>query len=181
MAAVVSNGAARADADSGAEAPPATAKSYTAYEVAKHADSKSCWLIIANKVYAVESFLADHPGGEDVLLETAGREATREFEDVGHSRSAREQLQEFYIGDLREATAEERAEAEREAKEKAAATARRAPSGDAAGRIASVVGGGGGSSLVALLKRLALPAAIALVAYLVRMYTASVVNNGNGA
>lgn len=30
-----------------------------------------------------------HPGGEEVLIEQAGREATEAFEDVGHSSDAR--------------------------------------------------------------------------------------------
>lgn len=34
------------------------------------------------------SFL-QHPGGEEVLIEQAGRDATEAFEDVGHSTDAR--------------------------------------------------------------------------------------------
>uniref|UniRef100_A0A8C2BJK5 Cytochrome b5 type B n=1 Tax=Cyprinus carpio TaxID=7962 RepID=A0A8C2BJK5_CYPCA len=38
-----------------------------------------------------------HPGGEEVLMEQAGADATESFEDVGHSTDAREMLQQYYI------------------------------------------------------------------------------------
>uniref|UniRef100_A0A803V9N6 Cytochrome b5 type B n=1 Tax=Ficedula albicollis TaxID=59894 RepID=A0A803V9N6_FICAL len=41
-----------------------------------------------------------HPGGEEVLLEQAGRDATESFEDVGHSTDAREMLKQYYIGEV---------------------------------------------------------------------------------
>lgn len=41
-----------------------------------------------------------HPGGEEVLLEQAGADATESFEDVGHSTDAREMLQQYFIGEL---------------------------------------------------------------------------------
>ncbi|NXF87431.1 CYB5B protein, partial [Eubucco bourcierii] len=45
-------------------------------------------------------FLLQHPGGEEVLLEQAGRDATESFEDVGHSTDAREMLKQYYIGEV---------------------------------------------------------------------------------
>ncbi|NXK11313.1 CYB5B protein, partial [Herpetotheres cachinnans] len=45
-------------------------------------------------------FLFQHPGGEEVLLEQAGRDATESFEDVGHSTDAREMLKQYYIGEI---------------------------------------------------------------------------------
>ncbi|NXK75283.1 CYB5B protein, partial [Amazona guildingii] len=44
--------------------------------------------------------LFQHPGGEEVLLEQAGRDATESFEDVGHSSDAREMLKQYYIGEI---------------------------------------------------------------------------------
>lgn len=73
-------------------------------------------MVIDNKVYNITSFLEEHPGGEDVLLDTSGRDATREFEDVGHSGEARAQLEGLFIGELRDPTPEEIAKAEEEAK-----------------------------------------------------------------
>lgn len=42
----------------------------------------------------------EHPGGEEVLPEQAGGDATESFEDVGHSSDAREMLKQYYIGDV---------------------------------------------------------------------------------
>lgn len=41
-----------------------------------------------------------HPGGEEVLLEQAGKEATEHFEDVGHSTDARDLMKKYKIGEL---------------------------------------------------------------------------------
>ncbi|CAK1599257.1 unnamed protein product [Parnassius mnemosyne] len=60
-------------------------------------------LIIHNGVYDVTKFLDEHPGGEEVLLENAGKEATEPFEDVSHSSDARSLMQKYKIGELVEA------------------------------------------------------------------------------
>lgn len=41
-----------------------------------------------------------HPGGEEVLLEQAGRNASEAFEDVGHSSDAREMMKKFKVGEI---------------------------------------------------------------------------------
>uniref|UniRef100_A0A3B5M006 Cytochrome b5 heme-binding domain-containing protein n=1 Tax=Xiphophorus couchianus TaxID=32473 RepID=A0A3B5M006_9TELE len=76
------------------------AKYYTLEEVRMHNMSSDTWLIIHNKIYDITSFLEEHPGGEEVLLEQGGSDATESFEDVGHSTDAREMLQQYYIGEL---------------------------------------------------------------------------------
>ncbi|RXN31818.1 cytochrome b5-like protein [Labeo rohita] len=75
-------------------------KYYTRAEVQAHNMSKDTWLIIHDKVYDITGFMEEHPGGEEVLLEQAGADATESFEDVGHSTDAREMLQQYYIGEL---------------------------------------------------------------------------------
>ncbi|KAK7292956.1 hypothetical protein RJT34_15814 [Clitoria ternatea] len=79
-------------------------KIYTFAEVSEHNNSKDCWLIIDGKIYDVTKFLEDHPGGDDVLLTATGKDATDDFEDVGHSQSARDMLKDFYVGDIDPAT-----------------------------------------------------------------------------
>ncbi|KAG2701380.1 hypothetical protein I3843_06G038400 [Carya illinoinensis] len=69
-------------------------------EVEKHNTTKDCWLIISGKVYDVTAFMDDHPGGDEVLLSATGKDATNDFEDVGHSDSAREMMDKYYIGDI---------------------------------------------------------------------------------
>ncbi|KAM3877017.1 cytochrome b5 type B [Diretmus argenteus] len=73
---------------------------YTLEEIRAHNMCKDTWLIIHDKVYDVTYFLEEHPGGEEVLLEQAGADATESFEDVGHSTDAREMLEQYYIGEL---------------------------------------------------------------------------------
>ncbi|XP_057950798.1 cytochrome b5 [Malania oleifera] len=75
-------------------------KVYLFEEVAKHSEIKDCWLIISGKVYDVTSFMDDHPGGDEVLLSATGKDATNDFEDVGHSDSAREMMEKYYIGEI---------------------------------------------------------------------------------
>ncbi|KAI0562487.1 Cytochrome B5 [Gracilaria domingensis] len=80
---------------------------HSSIEVAKHTSPNDAWLIVGGKVLDITSWLNEHPGGDDVLLDLAGRDATREFEDVGHSSDARSQLDHLVIGTLRPATDEE--------------------------------------------------------------------------
>ncbi|EYC18927.1 hypothetical protein Y032_0026g1457 [Ancylostoma ceylanicum] len=72
----------------------------TRKEVSQHNTNKSAWFVIGNKVYDVTKFLDEHPGGCEVLLEQAGRDATEAFEDVGHSTDARQMREEYYVGDI---------------------------------------------------------------------------------
>uniref|UniRef100_W5M9A7 Cytochrome b5 type B n=2 Tax=Lepisosteus oculatus TaxID=7918 RepID=W5M9A7_LEPOC len=73
---------------------------YTLEEIQKHNMSRDTWLVIHDKVYDITRFLEEHPGGEEVLLEQAGGDATESFEDVGHSTDAREMLKQYFIGEL---------------------------------------------------------------------------------
>jgi cytochrome b involved in lipid metabolism len=70
-------------------------------------------------VYDVTKYLDDHPGGAEVMLDVAGGDADEFFEDIGHSKEAREELKKHYIGDFKvdEATlAKMKAEAEAKSK-----------------------------------------------------------------
>lgn len=68
--------------------------------------SKIAWDILETnsqgitKVYDVTNYLEEHPGGDDVLLSATGKDATDDFEDAGHSNTARETMEEYYIGDF---------------------------------------------------------------------------------
>ncbi|KAG9511411.1 Potassium voltage-gated channel subfamily H member 4, partial [Fragariocoptes setiger] len=65
-----------------------------------HTAKDSVWFVIHGKVYDATKFLDEHPGGEEVLLEQAGQDATEIFEDVSHSSDARELMKEYEIGEL---------------------------------------------------------------------------------
>ncbi|XP_065875844.1 cytochrome b5 [Euphorbia lathyris] len=79
-------------------------KVYTLSEVSDHNTPKDCWLVIDGKVYDVTKFLEDHPGGDEVLLSATGKDATDDFEDVGHSSSAKAMMDEFYVGEIDSST-----------------------------------------------------------------------------
>lgn len=44
------------------------------------------------------NFLMEHPGGEDVIAENAGRDATVAFRGVGHSTLALRALDDYLVG-----------------------------------------------------------------------------------
>lgn len=46
-------------------------------------------------------FLFEYSGGEEVILDVGGQDATEAFEDVGHSDEARETLDELLVGTLK--------------------------------------------------------------------------------
>lgn len=52
-------------------------------------------------MYDVTSYLDDHPGGAEVLLDVAGQDADEFFEDIGHSADAREELKKYYVGEYK--------------------------------------------------------------------------------
>ncbi|KZV22423.1 cytochrome b5 isoform A [Dorcoceras hygrometricum] len=69
-------------------------------EASQHNTSEDCWVVIDGKVYDVTSYLEEHPGGDDILLEATGKDATEEFEDAGHSKTARELMEQSSSGNL---------------------------------------------------------------------------------
>lgn len=73
----------------------------SAAEVSKHNTGKDCWVTLYHrKVYNVTTFLEEHPGGGEVILEWAGRDITDVMGDVMvhvHSESAYEILDDEYL------------------------------------------------------------------------------------
>jgi len=76
-------------------------KTFTFSEVSEHTTKKDLYMVIHDKVYDTSSFVDEHPGGEEVLLDVGGQDATEAFEDVGHSDEAREILERLLVGDLK--------------------------------------------------------------------------------
>ncbi|KAK9277382.1 hypothetical protein L1049_006925 [Liquidambar formosana] len=79
---------------------PTLTKLYTMQEASEHNTKDDCWVVIDGKVYDVTTYLDEHPGGDDVFIEVTGKDAADEFEDAGHSKSARELMETFCIGEL---------------------------------------------------------------------------------
>nr|DAD41431.1 TPA_asm: hypothetical protein HUJ06_015754 [Nelumbo nucifera] len=53
-----------------------------------------------SQVLDATSFLVEHPGGEEVLLESAGKDASKEFEAIGHSKAAQALVLKYQVGVL---------------------------------------------------------------------------------
>uniref|UniRef100_L2G9E8 Cytochrome b5 n=1 Tax=Colletotrichum fructicola (strain Nara gc5) TaxID=1213859 RepID=L2G9E8_COLFN len=73
----------------------------TYQDVAEHNTKKDIYIVVHDKIYDCTKFVDEHPGGEEVLLDVGGQDASEAFEDVGHSDEARETLDQLYIGDLK--------------------------------------------------------------------------------
>lgn len=69
-------------------------------EVSQHNTEKSCWIVVDNKVYDVTNYMASHPGGEGLILDKGGKDATIAFHEANHSADAVQKREEFLIGAL---------------------------------------------------------------------------------
>ncbi|KAK9852287.1 hypothetical protein MYU51_008723 [Penicillium brevicompactum] len=76
---------------------------YTLKDVAAHNTKGDTWMVIHGQVFDLTEYLQDHPGGADILVDVAGTDATTDYEDVGHSEDAREIMQPFLVGTLKDA------------------------------------------------------------------------------
>lgn len=76
---------------------------YTAIDVARHTTKKDCWITRNGKVYNVSEFVNDHPGGDDLILQYAGKDIGDVMADSAeheHSQSAYDMLGEYLVGKL---------------------------------------------------------------------------------
>jgi len=75
-------------------------KLFTRSEIEKNKDMNKVLIILHDKVYDVHSFLNEHPGGEEVLIDHKGKDGSEDFDDVGHSKDAMERMKKYQIGML---------------------------------------------------------------------------------
>lgn len=78
-------------------------KTFTVEEVAKQNTGESLWVIFNDRVYDITEFAQDHPGGDDILLEYAGKDITEVMTDKDyheHSESSFEMMEGYFLGDL---------------------------------------------------------------------------------
>jgi L-lactate dehydrogenase (cytochrome) len=53
-------------------------------ELAKHNSRQSCWLAIHGEIWDATGFLEQHPGGANLILKLAGKDASDEY-DLFHN------------------------------------------------------------------------------------------------
>ncbi|KAH8897426.1 hypothetical protein GQ53DRAFT_713153 [Thozetella sp. PMI_491] len=70
---------------------------YTTKEIAQHDKKSDLWVVVHGKVIDVTKYVDDHPGGAEVFLELAGKDATQAFEEAGHSEDAVEIMESMAI------------------------------------------------------------------------------------
>ncbi|PGH03625.1 hypothetical protein AJ79_07317 [Helicocarpus griseus UAMH5409] len=76
---------------------------FSAADLKSHTTAKSCYVTRGAKVYDVTSFMDDHPGGGDLILEYAGKDISEIMRDIPsheHSEAAYEILEDYHIGFL---------------------------------------------------------------------------------
>ncbi|KAM5461601.1 putative L-lactate dehydrogenase (cytochrome) [Microsporum ferrugineum] len=70
----------------------ASSRVIDADEVAKHNRTDSCWVVLYGKVYDVTDFLPSHPGGANIILQLAGKDATEEYDPIHPTGTLEESL-----------------------------------------------------------------------------------------
>ena len=73
---------------------------FTLAEVSEHWSPDDCWIVVFDRVYDVTDFLDEHPGGQYIMLEHAGRDATMVFRGSRHSQDAYDMLDKYLVGVL---------------------------------------------------------------------------------
>lgn len=69
---------------------------------ASHNSRNDCWVVVHGRAYDVTSYLKAHPGGESIILEYAGKDATRVFDCAMHSPSALKIMENYMVIDSNE-------------------------------------------------------------------------------
>mgnify|MGYP004701150193 CR=1 FL=1 len=69
-------------------------------ELAKHNKIDDCWMSLGGKIFNITSYLNYHPGGVDILLKHAGKDATAIFMKYHRWVNFERILDECFIGFL---------------------------------------------------------------------------------
>jgi len=74
---------------------------YTRKQVAEHNKEKDAWIIINGNVYNMTKFLLIHPGGEKVVLDLLGDDASEDFH-MNHPKENLFIIEKYKIGTISE-------------------------------------------------------------------------------
>ena len=56
------------------------------------------WVAVNGKVYDLTKFVNEHPGGPQVLLDHAGKDGTKTFNDAKHPKEAIKDMEKYCVG-----------------------------------------------------------------------------------
>jgi len=73
---------------------------YSLSDVSEHYHPNDCWIVVYDRVYDATEFINEHPGGEYIIMEHAGRDCTLAFRSSRHSTDAYDMLEKYCIGIL---------------------------------------------------------------------------------
>jgi len=79
--------------------------SYSLEDLRKHDREEDAWIAIEGQVYDVTTFLEEHPGGKEIMLEYLGKDATEVFTSEAvhaHGKTAFTMLTRYNIGLLKD-------------------------------------------------------------------------------
>lgn len=79
--------------------PPAKTGGFTIADVASHATSEDCWVIVSGKIYNMTTYMSAHPGGRKAISRECGKDATSVFanQDAHSQRGTDEELNLYFI------------------------------------------------------------------------------------
>ena len=69
-------------------------------ELSEHKTKYDCWIAYNNRVYNVSPYLPYHPGGEDIILQCAGKDCTKVFNKFHAWVNCDSMLSKCYLGPL---------------------------------------------------------------------------------
>eukprot|EP01039_Chlorochromonas_danica_P008739 gene8742-9632_t len=81
----------------GVTGPP---RPITIEELAQHCTKLDCWTAYKGKVYNLTPYLPYHPGGENILMDVAGKDCTELFDKYHRWVNADAMLSKCYLGTL---------------------------------------------------------------------------------
>ena len=82
------------------KAAPDTLSKISWAEVAEHNTPSDPWVVVEGRIFDIKSWMGQHPGGSDVLMEFLGADGTQSFIENYHSEAARAKLRQCYVGDV---------------------------------------------------------------------------------
>ena len=63
-------------------------------------DFTDIWIVFEDSIYDVTHYIDSHPGGTEIIMQYAGQDCTKDFNDTGHSQDAAKDMKHFKIGKL---------------------------------------------------------------------------------